>query len=53
MIGGKIDKMEGMKEIGEVVILEIEEGKKKGKGMDIEEYYKVDGLDEKLNGEKD
>ncbi|MGQ0526960.1 MAG: malate dehydrogenase [Alphaproteobacteria bacterium] len=53
MIGGTLAHLIGLKELGDVVLVDIAEGIPQGKGLDIAESAPVDGFDVKFTGSND
>ncbi len=53
MIGGTLAHLDGLKELGDVVLFDIAEGTPQGKGLDIAESSPVDGFDAKFTGAND
>ncbi|PRA57943.1 malate dehydrogenase [Ochrobactrum sp. MYb68] len=53
MIGGTLAHLAGLKELGDVVLIDIAEGTPQGKGLDIAESSPVDGFDAKFTGAND
>ena len=52
-IGGTLAHLISIKELGDVVLFDIEEGLPSGKALDIAESTSVDGNDTKLRGTSD
>lgn len=53
MIGGTLAHMIGLKELGDVVLVDVNEGIPQGKGLDIVESSAVDGFDANYLGTSD
>jgi malate dehydrogenase len=53
MIGGTLAHLIGLKELGDVVLLDIAEGTPQGKALDIAQSAPVDGFDVTLKGAND
>jgi malate dehydrogenase len=53
MIGGTLAHLIGLKELGDVVLVDIAEGVPQGKGLDIAESSPVDGFDAGYKGAND
>ena len=53
MIGGTLAHLAGLKELGDIVLFDIQEGMPKGKALDIAETAPVEGFDAKLKGTGD
>jgi malate dehydrogenase len=49
-IGGTLAHLAGLKELGDIVLVDIAEGVPQGKALDIAESAPVDGFDAKLTG---
>jgi malate dehydrogenase len=49
-IGGTLAHLAGLKELGDIVLIDIAEGVPQGKALDIAESAPVDGFDAKLTG---
>ncbi|MEM7568088.1 MAG: hypothetical protein AAF321_12730, partial [Pseudomonadota bacterium] len=49
-IGGTLAHLAGLKELGDIVLFDINEGVAKGKALDLYESSPVDGFDAKLSG---
>ncbi len=49
-IGGTLAHLAGLKELGDIVLFDINEGVAKGKALDLYESSPVDGFDSKLEG---
>ena len=52
-IGGVLAQLAGMRELGDVVMVDIKEGLPQGKLLDIAEAARIDGFDAKLTGTND
>ena len=52
-IGGTLALLAGMKELGDVVLLDLADGVAKGKSLDIAEAAPVEGFDAKMRGTAD
>lgn len=52
-IGGTLALMAGMKELGDVILLDLADGVAKGKSLDIAEAAPVEGFDAKFRGTAD
>ena len=52
-IGGTLALLAGMKELGDVVLLDLADGVAKGKALDIAEAAPVEGFDSKMSGTAD
>ena len=52
-IGGVLAQLAGMKELGDVVMVDIKEGLPQGKLLDIAEAARIDGFDASLVGSND
>ena len=52
-IGGTLALLAGMKELGDVVLLDLADGVAKGKALDIAEAAPVEGFDAKMSGTAD
>jgi malate dehydrogenase len=53
MIGGTLAHLAGLKELGDVALVDIADGIPQGKGLDIAESAPVDGFDAKYVGSND
>jgi len=51
-IGGTLALLAGLKELGDIVLIDIDDGLPKGKGLDIAEASPVEGFDAKVSGSK-
>lgn len=49
-IGGTLALLAGMKELGDIVLVDVAEGVPQGKGLDIAEASPVEGFDAKITG---
>ncbi|MGB0786268.1 MAG: lactate/malate family dehydrogenase, partial [Alphaproteobacteria bacterium] len=52
-IGGTLALMAGIKELGDVILLDLADGVAKGKSLDIAEAAPVEGFDAKFRGTAD
>ena len=52
-IGGTLALLAGMKQLGDVVLVDVVEGVPQGKGLDIAEAAPVEGFDAKFTGSND
>ena len=52
-IGGTLALLSGLKELGDVVLFDIQEGAPQGKGLDIAEAAPVEGFDARIKGTND
>ena len=52
-IGGTLALLAGLKELGDIAIVDIAEGVPQGKGLDIAEAAPVEGFDSKITGSND
>jgi malate dehydrogenase len=52
-IGGTLALLAGLKELGDVVLIDIAEGVPQGKALDLAEAAPVEGFDAKLSGSND
>ena len=52
-IGGTLALLAGMKELGDVILLDLADGVAKGKALDIAEAAPVEGFDSKMSGTAD
>ncbi len=52
-IGGTLALLAGLKELGDIAIVDIAEGVPQGKGLDIAEAAPVEGFDAKITGSND
>lgn len=52
MIGGTLAHLAGLKELGDVVLFDIDDGLPKGKGLDLAESSPVEGFDANFKGTK-
>jgi len=52
-IGGTLALLSGLKELGDVVLFDIQEGAPQGKGLDIAEAAPVEGFDARVKGTND
>ena len=53
MIGGTLAHLAGLKELGDVVLFDINDGVPQGKGLDIAQSSPVDGFNAKFTGSSD
>ena len=53
MIGGTLAHLAGLKELGDVVLFDINDGVPQGKGLDIAQSSPVDGFNAKFTGASD
>ena len=53
MIGGTLAHLAGLKELGDVVLFDINDGMPQGKGLDIAQSSPVDGFNAKFTGSSD
>ena len=52
-IGGTLALLAGLKELGDIAIVDIAEGVPQGKGLDIAEAAPVEGFDARITGSND
>jgi len=52
-IGGTLALLSGMKELGDIVLLDIAEGIPQGKGLDLNQVGPVEGFDSQITGSND
>ncbi|PIR31794.1 MAG: malate dehydrogenase [Alphaproteobacteria bacterium CG11_big_fil_rev_8_21_14_0_20_44_7] len=52
MIGGTLAHLAGLKELGDVVLFDIDDGLPKGKGLDLAESSPIEGFDAAYTGTK-
>ncbi len=52
-IGGTLALLSGMKELGDIVLLDIAEGIPQGKGLDLNQVGPVEGFDSHISGSND
>ncbi len=53
MIGGTLAHLAGLKELGDVAMVDIAEGIPQGKGLDLSESAPVEGFDVRMDGSND